>query len=103
MLCPRSGRDRQTCSPADPDHLHGPKMGCARYIQDWSGTKAMRGRRSENKGHRVFLFPKRSLRCESIEEYTLRLLSDKRRHLQYRSDSDEARAGDVLEMAAKKD
>src|SRR5882757_8376884 len=103
MACPRSDQDRQTCSRADRDHLPEPKTDCARYIQDCSNTKATRGRRLENKRHRVFLFRKRWPRFESIREYILRLLSDKTRRPQYRWDSDAEREGDVLEMAIGKD
>src|SRR5260370_39470982 len=77
-------------------------MDCARYTQDCSNTKATRGRRLENKRHRVFLFRKRWPRFESIREYILRLLSDKTRHLRCRWDSDEARADAVSETAAGK-
>src|SRR5258707_2737934 len=103
MPCPRSDRDRQTCSRAAPDHLRGRRMDCVRCIRDWSDTEVMRGRRSKNKRRRVSLFRKRSPRCESIREYILRLLSDKRRRLQYHWDSDEEREGDALKMARGKD
>src|SRR5216683_2133107 len=103
MARPRSDQGRQTYSRVDRDHLPVPKMDCAQYIQDCSDTRAMPGRRSENKRHRVFLFRKRWLQFESIREYTLPPLSGKTRRLQYQSDNDAAPEDDVSETAAGKD
>src|ERR1700722_9227699 len=102
MPCLLSGRDRKTYNRADRDRLQGPRMGCVRCIQGWSGTAGTQGRRSENKLRRASWFPNRCPPFESIRGYVLLLLSDKTPRLRCRSDSDAAQEADFSEMAIEK-